>query len=234
MNVADEWPLRVRAANTVDHTQSLASQDPAWGSEVRSLAGGWLVLAGAGMYINQAMAAGIDDELSSADLDLLVARSNVAGVTPAIEVTQATLPESVRRVRERGFAHDSNSDITCLTQSVTATTRHRPPDVVIRPVETEADLRLWQETSATGWGHTLTNARHRVGRICRRSQCPRQRVHGPRIRPRRRASRRVRHHDSARRRRHARRDVHHPVPASARSTSSIAPLPAHPSRPHRV
>ncbi len=111
------------------------------------------------MYINHAMAAGIDDELSSADIDLLVARSTVAGVTPAIEVTRATLPESVRRIRERGFAHDSGSDIALLTQSVTATTRHRPHDVVIRPVETEADLRLWQETSATGWGHTLANAR---------------------------------------------------------------------------
>lgn len=151
--------IRVRAANAVDHTQSLASREPAWGSEVRPFAGGWLVLAGAGMYINQAMAAGIDTELVSADLDLLLARSDVGGVAPAIEVTTLTLPESVHRIRGRGFAHDPTCDITCLTRSVTPTTIDAPDDVVIRPVESKADLRLWQETSACGWGHTITDAR---------------------------------------------------------------------------
>lgn len=151
--------LRVRAANAVGHTRSLTALDPSWGSEVHRLAGGWLVLAGVGMYLNQAMAAGIDDELSSAHLDVVLERSRAVGVAPTIEVTSITLPPSVRRVRQRGFVHDTASDITCLTRSVTPTTIDAPDDVVIRPVECEAALRLWQETSATGFGHTTTEAR---------------------------------------------------------------------------
>lgn len=151
--------LRVRAANAVDHTRSLATRDPFWGSEVHFMAGGWLVLAGRGMYINQAMAAGIEDDLSPADLDLLVERSTVVGVSPTIEVSSITLSRSVHRVRERGFVRDPASDITCLTRSVTSTTIDAPDDVVIRAVESQADLRLWQETSATGWGHATTEAR---------------------------------------------------------------------------
>lgn len=151
--------LRVRAANAVDHTRSLAAREPSWGSEVVPLAGGWLVLAGAGMYLNQAMAAGIDDELGSADLDLLQDRSDAHGVTPGIEVSPSTLSGSLRRIRDRGFVHDSTSDITCLTRSVTATTVVAPDDVAVRPVDSGADLDLWQETSARGWGHTSVAAR---------------------------------------------------------------------------
>lgn len=65
---------------------------PFWDSEVHAVAGGWLVLAGLGMYINQAMAAGIDYELSSVDLDVVLERSTVDGVAPTIEVTSITLP----------------------------------------------------------------------------------------------------------------------------------------------
>lgn len=155
----DHRALRVRAADAVDHTRSLALQEPAWRSEVHAFAGGWLVLAGAGMYVNQAMAAGVDDELVSADLDLLVERSDVVGVAAAIEVTPFTLPESFRRIRERGFVHDANSDITCLKRSVTTTAVDAPDDVVVRPVESGAGLRLWQEVSATGWAHTTVHAR---------------------------------------------------------------------------
>ena len=152
-------PLRVRAANAVEHTRSLAMRDPSWGSEVHPFAGGWLVLAGLGMYINQAMAAGIDDELSQADLDLLLERSRVIGVAPTIEVTSINLPQGVRRIREQGFVHDPMCDIACLTRSVTPTAIDAPDDVVVRPIESEADSHLWQETSAIGWGHTTAEAR---------------------------------------------------------------------------
>ena len=117
------------------------------------------MLAGPGMYINQAMAAGIDDELSSAHLEFLLERSRVVGAAPTIEVASITLPRSVHRIRERGFVHDPTSDITCLTRSVMPTAIDGPGNVVIRPTESDEDLRLWQETSATGWGHTTTDAR---------------------------------------------------------------------------
>lgn len=159
MNQSDHRALRERALAAVEHTRSLTSQDPSWGSEIHALADGWLVLAGAGMYINQAMAAGVDHELASADLDLVVARSAVVGVDPAIEVTAMSLPASVTRIRRWGFVHDPSSDITCLTRPVDATTALGTDGVVVRPVDSAAGLRRWQETSAIGWGHTTAQAR---------------------------------------------------------------------------
>jgi len=111
------------------------------------------------MYINQAMAVGIDVELTSDDLGLVLTRSDFLGVTPAIEVTPRTLPESVRQVRGQGFVYDPASDIRCLTKSIAAPTIEAFDDVVIRSVESGEGLRLWQETSAIGWGHTATDAR---------------------------------------------------------------------------
>ena len=80
MDDSGERALRVRAANAVAHTRSLASREPAWGSEIHPFAGGWMVLAGAGMYINQAVVAGIDEALTTDDLDLLIERSAAVGV----------------------------------------------------------------------------------------------------------------------------------------------------------
>lgn len=117
------------------------------------------MLAGLGMYVNQAMAAGIDDELSHADLDLVLERSRVVGVAPAIEVTAITLPRSARRIRAQGFVPTPMSDIACLTTSVAPARIDAPDDVVIRPARSQAGLHLWQETSATGWGHTTAEAR---------------------------------------------------------------------------
>ncbi len=159
MDDPDRRALRVRAANAVSHTRSLVSREPQWGGEVHPLAGGWLVLAGPGMYINQAMAAGMDVELSSSDLDLLLARSDAVGVAPAIEVTALTLTASLRRISDRGFVHDPGADITSLTRSVTGPTVDAPADVLVRPVDSDAGLRLWLETSALGWGHTTSDAR---------------------------------------------------------------------------
>ncbi len=117
------------------------------------------MLAGAGMYLNQALIAGIDEELRPADLDLVVARSEALGVEPAIEVTPTTRPASVRRIQDRGYVHQPGADISCLTRSVTGPTVDGPDDVAIRPVETAADVALWQGTSANGWGHETVAAR---------------------------------------------------------------------------
>ncbi|MEM7274732.1 MAG: GNAT family N-acetyltransferase [Actinomycetota bacterium] len=153
--------LQVRAANAAAHTRSLASLAPAWRSEVHRFAGGWLVLAGVGMYVNQAMVAGLADEVSSSDLDLLIERSEAVGVVPAIEVTAGTQPESVRRIRRRGFVDRPDTDIACLTRAVAGATVDAPDDVLIRPVVTDAELGLWQRTSAAGWQHTSDDA-HRA------------------------------------------------------------------------
>jgi len=111
------------------------------------------------MYLNQAVFAGVDEELDPVDLELLVARSDALGVEPAIEVTPTTRRGSIRRIQDRGWVHHRAFDISCLTRSVTVTAVEAPDDLMVRPVETAADLGLWQETSARGWGHEDAAAR---------------------------------------------------------------------------
>lgn len=151
--------LRVRAVHAADHTRSLALRDRSWRSEVHPVAGGWLVLAGAGMYVNRALAAGIDEELTPADLDLVRARSTALGIVPTIEVTSLTLPRSVRAISKRGYVHDHDADVTCLTRTIPPTPIEASDRVVIHRVESREDLRSWQATSAAGWGHTAPDAR---------------------------------------------------------------------------
>ena len=52
--------LRTWARDASAFAEVLANQDPSWGSESFSLAGGRAVLCGAGMYVNHAIAAGLD------------------------------------------------------------------------------------------------------------------------------------------------------------------------------
>ena len=51
-----------RARDAAAFAEVLANQDPSWGSESFSLAGGRAVLCGAGMYVNHAIAVGLDGE----------------------------------------------------------------------------------------------------------------------------------------------------------------------------
>lgn len=145
--------VRVRAENAVAHARSLAGREPTWGAEVEAFVGGWLVLAGPGMYLNQAMGAGIDPAAGPGELDRLVARSATVGVTPAFEVTPATAPASVAQLAACGFAADADDDITVLTVVPDQAAVSAPADVAIRPVHTAEELRRWQDTSAEGWGH---------------------------------------------------------------------------------
>ena len=148
----------MRAENARDHTRSLAARDPTWGSVVEPFAGGWLVLAGPGMYVNQAMVAGLGTDVEIGDLDLLVQASTRSGVAAAIEITAATSPTTVDRVERRGFVHDRGADITCLTRRVSADPVDAPDHVQVRPVASPAELALWQRTARAGWGHVAPAA----------------------------------------------------------------------------
>ena len=151
--------LGVRAANAVDQAESLASLDPSWGTEVHGYAGGWLILSGAGMYVNRAIGAGTETGLSRVDVDALVTLSEAVGVVAAFEVTPATHRETIEQLRTAGFAPDASADVSVLTRPVDGPPIEGPDDVGVHPVGSEADLRLWQATSAIGWGHTTAPAR---------------------------------------------------------------------------
>ena len=155
------WTL---ARNAVAQAEVLAARDPSWGTEVFAIdGGGWLVLSGAGMYVNRAMAVGIDRPLSGDQLERIVERCAAAGVRPAVEVTTITHPDTVALLAARGFVHEPDHDVTALTYALVpgqgcAANEFAPP-IVVRPVLTAADLRCWQDTSALGWGHVEPAAR---------------------------------------------------------------------------
>lgn len=151
--------LRTWAADAGAFARVLAERDPGWGSEVHAVGGGLLVLCGAGLYVNRAIAVGLDEALTDDDLDLIVERSRSVGVSPAVEVTPLTHGGTVDRLRARGFVHAAGADVTALTRTPDGPAIATPADVVVRPVLDEADLRRWQDTSARGWGHTDPDAR---------------------------------------------------------------------------
>lgn len=151
--------LYVRAANAVDHTQSLARLKPTWRTDVRAFSDGWLVLAGRGMYLNQTMAAGMEGRLKAEELDVLIEASTALGVVPTFEVSSATLPLNVDRLLDRGFAHITTADISFLTRPTATISIDAPDHITVHPTKSQADLEVWQVTSAAGWGHTSTDAR---------------------------------------------------------------------------
>ena len=154
MNAEDARILNARASAIAAEANSLASVDRSWGSTVHPLADGWLVLSGAGMWVNQAVDVGVEECLTAADVESLVALCEAAGVAPTIEVTPSTLPETVVRLRTSGFTHDPEHDVVLLTRSVDGPTVDFVDHVEVLPVRTEADLCQWQEVSAGGWAHT--------------------------------------------------------------------------------
>ncbi|MCP4960898.1 MAG: hypothetical protein GY925_16730 [Actinomycetia bacterium] len=142
------------ALNAVAHAEALAVVDPTWGSEVHPVAGGWLVLSGAGMYVNRAMAVGLDSGLSASDLELIIERSTSRGVSAAIEVTPATHQATIDTLLANGFVHTAEHDVTALTRPVPGRPIDAPERIVRQRVKNPTDLRLWQNTTAIGWGHT--------------------------------------------------------------------------------
>ena len=125
--------------------------DPTLRSERHRLAGGWLVLDGAGMYVNRAIAAGIEPCLRAADIDLVIERCASVGVDPAVEVTALTADESLTLLRATGFVPDAHAR-TAFVWPVRAALPDPRPDVIVRSVA-PASLPDWQHVSALGWGH---------------------------------------------------------------------------------
>jgi GNAT superfamily N-acetyltransferase len=148
---------------------ALAAQDSSWKSETRPLSGGHLVLCGAGLYVNRALAAGFDDPLDDADLELLEARSAAVGVPPSVEVTSATHPATIKTLTAHGYAQVTDADVTVHVQSLDAA------DPVLvgalsdlqRVVVTPTALDAWMEVSAQGWGHASPVARQAADAFAR-------------------------------------------------------------------
>jgi GNAT superfamily N-acetyltransferase len=154
MDVATDRALvRTWALDAAAFAHVLAGQDASWHSEAHEVAGGQLVLCGAGMYVNRLIGAGIETALTGSDLDTVVERSRAVGVDPAVEVTPLTHRASLALLVERGFVRDPAADVSALVRALPGTAIAAPADIEARRVTTPGELTTWQETSARGWGH---------------------------------------------------------------------------------
>lgn len=150
--------LRAWADDAAEFAIQLARIDPSWGSVTFALAGGQVVLCGPGMYVNRALACGLDGPLSEADMIQLEARSTAVGVPAALEITEATHPDVIEQLTLRGYLDGAST--AALRRRLDDLDQLPDPDptIVIRSANTDL-LPLWQATSALGWGHLDNDAR---------------------------------------------------------------------------
>ena len=147
----------VWSLDAAEFAATLADVDPSWGSETFELAGGRVVLCGAGLYVNRAMAVGEDAPLTEGDWERLEQRSAAVGVPAAVEITQVTDPAVREVARARGYVLDS--EVSALARS-TDLTDVPPPEPGFEVVPANRGLLpMWQETAACAWGHETAEAR---------------------------------------------------------------------------
>ena len=150
---------QVSAENAVAFALALSSTDRSWGTETLAVAGGQLVLDGPGLYVNRAIAVGINAPLRVADIGLIIDRSAAVGVPAAVEVTPATHPDSISELRQHGFVHDSSSDVTALVRPLDELPDELSREGIDVVSVGERSLAEWQDVSALGWGHVTEAAR---------------------------------------------------------------------------
>ena len=149
---------RVWAANMVAMASALAASDPSWRTDTFPLADGHAVLLGGGQYVNRVLAAGLQREVTDADLGRLERRSAMVGVVPAFEVSELTIPSVRGRLLRRRYRPASTT--TALARRIYAHEPTLPPDpTILTEVGVEVSLSDWQAATAIGWGHVEDAAR---------------------------------------------------------------------------
>lgn len=151
--------IRGWARDAAAFVHVLAEQDHSWGSEAHQLAGGWLVLSGVGLYVNVAVGVGVDEPIGDDDMEVIVARSEALGLTPAVEVTDLTHGGTIERLVARGFRHHADRDVTAFARDTVTSVGAGTDGIVVHPVRSLGQLAEWQEVSALGWGHHSPEAR---------------------------------------------------------------------------
>lgn len=147
---------QVWAEDNAAFARSLRTLDPSWGTETFPLAGGQVVLCGAGLYVNVALACGVTADLDASDLVHLEARSSVVGVPAAVELTPASSASTWRVVEARGYR--SVDETSAMCREIGDVTLD-DPEFAIRVVDTADDLVAWQTATAAGWGHDTDDRR---------------------------------------------------------------------------
>jgi GNAT superfamily N-acetyltransferase len=143
---------RTTAENAAAHARVLAEQDPSWGTDVFELAGGRAVLCGPGLYVNRAVAVGLDGPMTDADFELLEARSAAVGVPPAIDVVPTAHSTVAELAGRRGYRlrRFLTTHVLALDPTTLAPKAENSPFVIARA---DGDLLgVWRDVEAAGFG----------------------------------------------------------------------------------
>lgn len=129
--------------------------DPSWGSMTFTVADGWAVLAGPGLFTNCLLGAGLTTELTADDLAHLEEHADEVGVAAAVHICEASRTGVELLAVERGYEPDS------VAQAVVheLTDVPEPADVIDVEFITPDTLTVWQEATAAGWGHVEARGR---------------------------------------------------------------------------
>ncbi len=80
-----------------------AEQSPSWGSTVFTVADGWAIFSGRGLFVNQVMSAGLGELITDSEIDQVAEQATVLGVSPAFGLCEITRPEVVALLSKHGW-----------------------------------------------------------------------------------------------------------------------------------
>ena len=160
---ARELARRIELAEAVDMAAfavELAQVAPELRATTFPLVDGHAVLTGKGMYVNGALAVGIDRVPTEDEFDQWEAACAHVGVAASFEVHEHSHPDLVAAVEARGYVLDPDSCRTglALTQS-SYSLRSVDDDIEVVHVTTPALVETWKELTAQGWGHETPERR---------------------------------------------------------------------------
>ncbi len=146
------WLEHTWARQEARFAATLRRDDPSWGTDVFEVADGIAVLCGRGLFVNRALAVGLDAEVRAHQLDELEARARAVGVTPTVETTPVTRRSLVRLLRARRYLPTGSVSALVRPISDGDDCGTADPSVVIATVDDET-LPAWQQATAEGWEH---------------------------------------------------------------------------------
>jgi len=136
--------------------RALAAFNSSWRTETFDLADGHAVLLGSGLYVNRALAAGLEEDVTDTQLDLLDSRSRAVGVESAFEVSEQTLPSVVARLTALGF--QAGNETSLMVHDLDGRSPDEEPSIEVEVIG-DSGLAAWQAATAEGWGHRDREAR---------------------------------------------------------------------------
>lgn len=132
---------RVERAYAADCVATAQALPPALDRHVSAIAGGWLVLMGADMYVNRLVGAG-HRGLTATELDVIEEHFADHGLVPELQLSDWTPESTLELVRERDYRADWCRDIYAL--SLPADRAPRPPSEITFDQVDDTTFGEWQ------------------------------------------------------------------------------------------